>query len=251
MTGRTDFLGCPIDSTTLPETVERCVAWCRDDAPTRILITVNVAILMMMRKDPALRAACRAGDMIVPDGMPVVWASRLVGHPLAGRVAGVDLMQALLERGDRERLKVYFLGARQHVLDRLKALCATRYPGLIVAGARNGYFSEEEHEDVVRDIRESGADILFIGMPTPFKEVWAQRHRDALGVSLVLGVGGSFDVLAGFVRRAPLWMQRSGTEWLWRLLMEPRKMWRRYLVTNSQFFVALARELWRQRLTPH
>lgn len=243
---RTEFMDCPFDAVTMKQAVERAVSWCRGERRPRTVMTVNAAILVMMRKDRALADACRAGDLIVPDGVPVVWASRLVGRPLRARVAGVDLMAQLLEAASQHRLRVFFLGARQEVLQELVAVCARRYPGVVVAGVRNGYFDESEHEEVIEQIRQSGADMLFVGMPTPFKEVWCQRHRDALSVPVIMGVGGSFDVLAGFIRRAPLWMQNLGLEWFWRLSMEPRKMWRRYLVTNSVFTARTLHETVRQ-----
>jgi N-acetylglucosaminyldiphosphoundecaprenol N-acetyl-beta-D-mannosaminyltransferase len=211
------------------------------------LITINAAVLVMMRKDAALAAACRAGALIVPDGMSVLWASRLVGRPLRARVAGVDLMAHLLETAAARALSVFFLGATEEVVQKLAALCESRYPGLVVAGYRNGYFKESDYLEVIKQIRRSGADILFVGMPTPFKEVWCEQHREALGVPVIMGVGGSFDVLTGLIRRAPLWMQNAGLEWFWRLLMEPRKMWKRYFVTNSIFIALSLIETMRRR----
>jgi N-acetylglucosaminyldiphosphoundecaprenol N-acetyl-beta-D-mannosaminyltransferase len=197
----------------------------------------------MLRRDPALSAACAAGDLIVADGMSVVWASRILGVPFPERVAGVDLMQRLLAAGGERGLRVYFLGARAEVVRKLVSDCATRWPGLVVAGFRDGYFGPGQHEAIADEIRAASPHLLFIGMPSPFKETWCERFRGRLGVPVMIGVGGSFDVLAGFVRRAPLAFQRLGLEWLWRLLMEPRKLWRRYLTTNSEFLwrVACAR----------
>ncbi len=248
MQRQVDFLGSTIDSLTMTQTVERCVRWCGTTASPRVLLTVNAAILMMMRKDDALRAACGRADLTVADGVPVVWATHLIGDPLVDRVAGVDLMANLLQAGHDEKLRFFFLGAKQQVLDTLREILETRYPNLEIAGMRNGYFSEAETAEVVAEIQASRADILFIGMPTPFKEVWAERHRHALGAKVIIGVGGSFDVLAGYVKRAPLWMQKSGLEWSWRLLCEPRKMWKRYLVTNTQFLALLTLEVLRRRL---
>jgi N-acetylglucosaminyldiphosphoundecaprenol N-acetyl-beta-D-mannosaminyltransferase len=244
---RVTVLDCPFDTVTFDQAVERIVGWCHSGTGARTVMTMNAALLVMLRKDPELAAACRAGDLIVPDGVPVVWASSLIKTPLTGRVAGVDLMQALLQRASAERLSVYFLGARQEVLDRLAQICAELYPGIRLAGSRNGYFGAADHEQVVSDIRRSGADLLFIGMPSPFKEVFAERYRHELNVPVIMGVGGSFDVLAGFVRRAPESWQRAGFEWAWRLRMEPRKLWRRYLVTNTLFLARVARDAVKSR----
>ncbi len=248
---RAELLECPFDPVTMSEAVARAVEWCRHDRRPHTIVTVNAAILVMMRSDPALAAACRAADLVVADGVPVVWASRLAGARLPARVAGVDLMAWLLEAAWRHRLPVFFLGAREEVVRALVERCEREYPGLPVAGWRDGYFGRERDAEVVDQIRRSGAAMLFVGMPSPFKEIWCERHRAELGVPVILGVGGSFDVLAGFVRRAPRTMQRAGLEWLWRLLMEPRRLWRRYLVTNTVFVwrvvAEAARRWWPRR----
>lgn len=246
---RIEFMECAIDSMTREATLEQVLAWCAEpSSKSRTLITLNAALLMMMKSNAALAHACNAGDIIVADGMPIVWSTRLLGTPLVDRVAGVDLMQKLLERGSEERISVYFLGAKQEVIDTLLDLCRKRYPGLKIAGARNGYFSEDEHNEVVHEIASTKPDILFIGMPTPFKEIWGEKYRDQLGAKVIFGVGGSFDVIGGYVKRAPVWMQNIGMEWFWRLMMEPRKMWKRYLVTNTQFLATLGKEFVRKRL---
>jgi N-acetylglucosaminyldiphosphoundecaprenol N-acetyl-beta-D-mannosaminyltransferase len=202
----------------------------------------------MMRRDPELMASCKAGDLIVADGMSVVWALRAAGTPVPERVPGIDLMSQLLAAGGREQLRVYFLGARPEVVARLAEDCARTYPGLVVAGYRDGYFSAADHEAIIADIKARAPHMLFVGMPSPFKETWCQRHRARLDVPVIVGVGGSFDVLAGFVRRAPRLVQSIGFEWAWRLLMEPRKLWKRYLTTNSEFIWRAGREIVQRRL---
>jgi N-acetylglucosaminyldiphosphoundecaprenol N-acetyl-beta-D-mannosaminyltransferase len=242
-TRRSELMQCPFDPVTMGEALSRVVGWCLDGRGSRTVVTMNAALLVTMRRDPELARACRAGDLVVADGVPVVWASRLAGAALPERVNGCDMMERLLEVAAARRLPVFFLGARPEVVRALVAVCARRYPGLPVAGARDGYFRPEQEAEVVDQIRRSGAAILFVGMPSPFKETFLERNRAALGVPVLMGVGGSFDVAAGFVRRAPLWMQSAGLEWLWRFLMEPRRMWRRYLVTNTLFLARLAVEV--------
>jgi len=249
MSEKIEFMDLPFDSVTMEQTIEQCLEWCADDKPARTLMTINAALLMMMRSDPALNQANKAGDLIVADGLPVVWATRIIGTPLVGRVAGVDLMQNLLKVGDEKKLRIFLLGAKQEVLDSMFQLCAEKYPNLVIAGSRNGYFTEDDHAEIVGQIHESNTDILFIGMPSPFKEIWGEKHRNELGVSAIIGVGGSFDVIAGFVKRAPVWMQNIGMEWFWRLMMEPRKMWKRYLVNNSQFIYRLGIEFFQKRFS--
>jgi N-acetylglucosaminyldiphosphoundecaprenol N-acetyl-beta-D-mannosaminyltransferase len=144
-------------------------------------------------------------------------------------------------------LRVYLLGARQDVLDTLMRECARRYPGLVIAGARNGYFTADDHAAIIEEIRASKPDVLFVGMPSPFKDVFCQQHRARLDVPVILGVGGSFDVVAGFVARAPAAMQAIGLEWAWRLMREPRKLWKRYFTTNTEFIWLVLREIHRSR----
>ncbi len=223
---RPELLDCPFDLLTLQAAADECLRWCHAARLPRTVITANAAILCMMRRDPELREACRRGDLILADGMSVVWAGRLAGLPFPERATGCDLMARLLQAASDQRLSVYFLGARPQVVQDLVARCARELPGLVVAGARDGYFTPQEHAEVVADIRQRAPHMLFVGMPSPFKETWCERHREALGVPVIMGVGGSFDVLAGHVRRAPRLLQSLGLEWSWRLAMEPRKLWR-------------------------
>lgn len=247
-TTRAELLELPFDVETMQGAVDRCIAWCAAPRAPHTVITANSGILCMMRSDEELRRACLAGDLIVADGMSVVWTSRLTGVPFPERVTGVDMMARLLEAGSARGLSAYFLGAKQEVVSKLVDVCRERYPGLRIAGYRDGYFKPADHAAIVEDIRERAPHLLFVGMPTPFKEVWCERHRERLGVPVIMGVGGSFDVIAGYLPRAPLWMQKAGMEWSWRLLMEPRKMWKRYLTTNTQFALLAAREIASRRL---
>ena len=244
---RVDLLGSPFDRVGMQSTIEQCIAWCSGPRIAHTVITLNAALLCMMRRDPELRAACHSGDLIVADGMPVVWTSRLAGVPLPERVAGVDLTERLLAEGAARGLRAYFLGARPEVVRSLVDYCRRKYPGLEVVGYRDGYFSTGDHAVIVAEIARLAPHMLFVGMPSPFKETWCQRHREALGVPVIVGVGGTFDVLTGYVRRAPRALQGVGMEWSWRLAMEPRKMWKRYLHTNTEFLGLAAREIFRLR----
>jgi len=235
-------MGLSFDRETMNSAVGRCVQWCAGPRTSHTVITANAAVLCMMRRDSELREACQAGDLILADGMSVVWALRAASTPVPERVAGVDLMSLLLDAGASRGLRVFFLGGREEVVRPLADSCATKYPGLVVAGCRNGYFPAAEHSAVVEQVRETRPDMLFVGMPSPFKQVFLERHRARLEVPVLMGVGGSFDVLAGFVARAPLWLRTLGLEWSWRLLMQPRKMWKRYLITNAEFLWMAGRE---------
>ena len=240
---RSELFGLQFDAETTAAIVGRCRAWCSGPRTTHIVLTANASHLCLMRRDASLRHACENADLTVADGMSVVWALRMLGRPVPGRVAGIDLMVALLDLASATGLRAYFLGARPEVLETLVAECSRRFPGLIVAGARHGYFTSDDHDAIVDDIRERRPHLLFVGMPSPAKDVFCQRYRDRLQVPVVMGVGGSFDVLAGVIRRAPRALQNMGLEWAWRLLMEPRKLWKRYLTTNSEFIWLVLREL--------
>ena len=247
-THRTELLSLPFDPETMDSAVARCLSWCEGPRAPHTVITANAAILCMMREDPELRRACEAGDLILCDGASVLWTSRMMGEPLPERVAGVDLMAHLLEAGARRGLSAYFLGAKEEVVSALARESGERYPGLVVAGYRNGYFKPDQHQAIVEEIRAKRPHMMFVGMPSPFKETFCERWRERLDVPVIMGVGGSFDVLAGYVRRAPRPVQSAGMEWAWRLAMEPRKMWKRYLTTNTQFVVLAGREIAARRL---
>ena len=244
---RIELLGCPFDRLSMQSTIDQCLAWCDGPRLAHTVVTMNAALLCMIRRDEALRAACRGGDLIVADGVPVVWTSRLAGQPLPERVTGVDLTARLLAEGAARGLSVYFLGARKEVVEDLVRLCRREYPGLRVAGWRDGYFGASDHASIVAEIARLAPHMLFVGMPSPFKETWCERHREALGVPVIVGVGGTFDVLTGYVRRAPRLLQTAGMEWFWRLAMEPRKMWQRYLYTNTEFLGLAAQDVFRFR----
>lgn len=243
----TDLLGLTFERATMEQALEMCVSWCSGPRLPHTVLTANAAILCMMRHDRELAEACHGADAVVADGMSVVWSSRTTETPLPERVAGVDLMARLLEAGGDRKLSVYFLGAKPEVVSHLVEESRRLFPGLRVVGFRDGYFPASMHDEVVGEINNLAPDMLFVGMPSPFKEVFLHRYRDRLGVPVMIGVGGSFDVLAGFVRRAPRWVRSIGMEWSWRLAMEPRKLWKRYLATNSEFLLLVARDVLARR----
>jgi N-acetylglucosaminyldiphosphoundecaprenol N-acetyl-beta-D-mannosaminyltransferase len=233
-THRVDFLGVPIDLLTMDRTVAIAVDAMRTRRPVTH-VALNVAKFVKMRSDAELNRDVVTADIIGLDGMGIVLALRLFGVRRAERVPGVDLMFALMAACAERGLRPFILGARREALDQAKTIAEERWPGLSFAGTRDGYFTAEQEPGVVEEIRASGADCLFVAMPTPRKERFLQRHRKDLDVPFVMGVGGSVDVLAGVVSRAPQWMQRAGLEWFHRLLQEPRKMAWRYVSTNTAF----------------
>lgn len=227
-------LGVPVDPLTMAEALDAVEG--AIERRERIQIgVVNAAKIVNMRRNPALRDAVLSSDMIFADGMGVVWASRILGKPLPERVAGIDLMAGMLARAHAKRYRVFFLGATDEVLDKTIERVRASFPDVVVAGRHNGYFTEEEEEAVARLIRDSRADILFVAITSPKKEKFLAKWGALANATVCHGVGGSFDVYAGKVQRAPESWQRLGLEWLFRLKQEPGRLWKRYLVTNTIF----------------
>lgn len=238
---RTALIGVPIDLLSLEETVDIAVHAMVSRQPRRH-VAMNVAKLVKMQNDHELARDVMTSDVIGIDGMGIVLALRVLGIR-SERVSGVDLMNALLARCAQSGHRPFILGAKAEVLEQAAMIARRRWPGLQFAGLRDGYFGADEEAGIVDQIKSSGADCLFVAMPTPRKERFLHRHADKLGVPFVMGVGGSVDVLAGHVSRAPFWMQRSGLEWLHRFLQEPRKMAWRYISTNAVFALLVLRLL--------
>ena len=204
-------------------------------------VVVNVAKLVNMKKDPQLDSSVRNSDIINIDGMGIVFGARFLGYKVPERVSGVDLFHELLSMSANKGYSVYLLGAEDNIVAETAKRSLELFPALQIAGYHNGYFWDDE-ESVVNSIRQSGAQLLFVAITSPKKENFINRWRDHLGVTFVMGVGGTFDVIAGKVKRAPKWMQSLGLEWLYRVIQEPRRMWKRYLLTNFKFAMMLTRE---------
>lgn len=235
------LFGLPVDAMTMDETVARADLALR--SRERFLVgVVNAAKVVKMTRDAWLRDSLLECDVLLADGQSVVWASRILRRPLPERVAGIDLFEALLARADEEHYRVYLLGARPEVLARVREVIAQRWPGAVIAGSRDGYFSADDSAEVAADITASRADMVFLGMTTPSKEIFLGTYAATLGAPVLHGVGGSFDVLAGVTARAPERWQRAGMEWAYRVLQEPRRLWRRYLFTNIAFLALVASE---------
>lgn len=234
---RIEVLGCPMDVASMSETVETICAAVKADCFTQHVV-VNVAKLVNMQSDAQLKDSVQSCDIINIDGMGVVLGARFLGYDVPERVAGVDLFHELLVMSAKEGFSVFLLGATDEVVKTTAEKVLTLYSGLKIVGYHHGYFWDDE-EAIVERIKNSGAKLLFVAITSPKKENFINRWRDQLGVNFVMGVGGTFDVVAGKVKRAPLWMQRCGLEWFYRVLQEPRRMWKRYLVTNVSFAIML------------
>ena len=241
MTQRISMMGCLIDNLSMEETLHRVDGFIRAGTPHQHVV-VNVDKLVKASRAPELRRIINDCDLVSADGMPVVWAARLLGKPLKERVAGIDLFEALMERAAERGWRVFLLGAREEVVARVRALYEQKYRGLVIAGHRNGYWSAAEEINVVEQVAASRADLLFVAISSPKKEQFLGQYQARMQVPFAMGVGGSFDVAAGLVRRAPRWMQRAGLEWFYRFLQEPRRMFRRYFIDDVAFLWLFLKE---------
>ena len=212
------------------------------------LLTCNVDHVMCLQKDELFRRIYREAHAVVADGMPIVWTSRIAGTPLKQRVAGSDMLTELGLWLERKRYRLFFLGAAEGVAEEAKRRLQERFPALMIVGCYSPPFGfesmEEENEKIVAMIREARPDILLVGLGAPKQEKWIYRHYRQYRVPVSIGVGATFDFLAGRIRRAPVWMQKAGLEWMWRLMREPRRLWRRYL--RDVGFVRLMLAQWRK-----
>lgn len=237
---RIQFLNSPMDSLSMGESVAHI-----EDKLTKgeflQHVVVNVAKLVHMQTDNVLADSVKACDMINIDGMGVVLGARFCGHQVKERIAGVDLFHELLDMSAKRDFPVFLLGAKEDVVAKTADKVQSLYPQLTLAGFHHGYFWDDE-EAIVQMIKDSGAKLLFVAITSPKKENFINKWQDKLGVDFVMGVGGTFDVVAGKVKRAPVWMQNYGLEWLYRVIQEPGRMWKRYLVTNSKFAGLLVKE---------
>lgn len=242
---RIKLMNTPMDSATMTETVDRITERIRGREFTQHVV-VNVAKMVNMRKDSELEKSVKYCDIINIDGMGVVWAARLLGHKVPERVTGIDLFFALNERASHTNLSVFYLGATEEVVTKAVANMQRQYDKLNIAGYHHGYFWDDE-EAVVKQIKASGANILFVAVTSPKKERFINKWKQELGVQFVMGVGGTFDIVAGKTKRAPKWVQANGFEWAYRLMQEPKRMWKRYLSTNSKFAWMLIKAILRNQ----
>jgi N-acetylglucosaminyldiphosphoundecaprenol N-acetyl-beta-D-mannosaminyltransferase len=238
---RHTILRCPIDALTLEQTVERIVELIRSGSPASQL-SLNAAKVVDAQRDERLRGLLRRATIVSADGQSLVWAGRLLGVRLPERVAGIDVLMHLLAALEREAMSAYFLGSREAVIGQTVEHIATRHPSLRIAGFHHGHFPPEEDLCVAAEIGETAPDALFVGMSSPRKEYWIDAHQVRTRARFAMGVGGSFDVIAGVTRRAPRIVQRVGLEWAYRTVQEPRRLAGRYARTNAAFVRLVAAE---------
>lgn len=242
MSERITLMGCSIDNLSMEETLQTIEGFIHTGRPHQHVV-VNVDKLVKASRDPELRQIINDCALVNVDGMPVVWASRLLGKPLKERVAGVDLFEALMRRAGEKGWRVFLLGAKEEVVGKVATTYQRKYPKLVLAGYRNGYWKgEAEEAQVVEQIRAARPDLLFVAISSPKKEQFLGRYQAEMKIPFAMGVGGTFDVAIGHVKRAPVWMQKSGLEWFYRFLQEPRRMFRRYFIEDMAFLRLLVKE---------
>jgi N-acetylglucosaminyldiphosphoundecaprenol N-acetyl-beta-D-mannosaminyltransferase len=239
---RINLLGIPIDALTMEETIERIYKSIKENKRIR-QVSINAGKMVLIQHDKELYNSVVSCDIISADGQSIIWAGHFLGKHLPGRVAGCDLMQELVKLAYEKKYKCFFFGATEACIKRVVDIYEHQYGPDIIAGYRNGYFTKKEGPLIAKQIVDSGAQILFVAITSPKKEKFLCEHADILKkVNFTMGVGGSFDIVAGVTKRAPKWMQNYGLEWFYRFLLEPRRMWRRYLVGNSTFIYLVLRE---------
>ena len=236
------LFGISIDNLTPLEVLNRVQKTISNNQQVH-LEGVNASKIVDMQHDKVLYDSVVNSSLITPDGQSIVWASKMLGNPLKGRVAGIDLMHNLVAMAHQKKQKIYLLGAKQQVVEKVANTYAKKYSPELVAGYRNGYFSPQQEAQIAKDISDSNAQMLFVGIASPLKEHFIHKHKEALkNINLIMGVGGSFDVISGITKRAPLWMQNAGLEWFYRFAQEPKRMWKRYLVGNTTFIYLVLKE---------
>lgn len=238
---RITILGTNIDALTAKETINLVEKYVMKKRPLH-LMGVNADKINMMRNNSRLKEIVNGCKIINADGASVVLASKFIGSKLPERVAGIDLMQDLVELSEKKGYSVYFLGAKQEVVENTAKILKQKYPELKVAGIHNGYFKEEDWLVIYKELKESNPDFVFVGITSPLKE-YLVDYLQKQGLNCVfMGVGGSFDVISGKIPRAPLWMQRMNLEWLFRVIQEPRRLFKRYFIGNWKFIINVVRE---------
>lgn len=249
---RVSICDTDLDVCSLDEAVSRIVEHARGRGAPGYVVTPNAQHVCLIQDSPPFREAYRGAWLSVADGVPLVWAGRLLGKPLRGRVNGTDLFEAVCAAGGEVGLRIFLMGGRPGAAEGAARALQARHPGLRVVGTAcppMGFERDpEESARLEEAIRRAEPDVVFVGLGAPKQELWMQSARERLGVPVMLGIGGSFEMVSGMVPRAPRWMQRSGLEWLYRLVREPRRLLVRYAITNPRFVWLVLRQLWGERL---
>lgn len=238
-TKRTRLLGIPIDVVNLEEAYKIFLDFVNSD-DTYTIFTPNPEILIKAVEDNEFKNVLSSGDLIVPDGMGIVYASKFLHLGIEDRVTGIDMMEKILNYLSSTKGSAYFFGAKKSIISAASKNIKDKYANLEVVGFSSGYFDEDEEQNIIKDINEKKPDVLFVGLGAPKQEKWIYNHKKILNAKVIIGVGGSFDVYSGYIKRAPKWIQKSGLEWLYRLISDPKRIKR--MIFIPKFIVRVLKE---------
>lgn len=236
---QTQICGIKIDNLSMEEVLFQIAVLIERNEP-QFIVTPNVDHIVKLQKDEDFRKVYDAAALILADGVPLLWASKFLGNPLREKISGSDLFPAVACFSAQKGYKLFFLGGREGAADIARDVLVQEFPGLNVVGTYCPSFGFEHDDDenrkIIDKIRTVKPNILFVGLGAPKQEKWISKYYKELDVPVSIGIGVTFEFISGIVRRAPVWMQKSGLEWFWRLLMEPKKLWKRYLIDDALFF---------------
>lgn len=242
---RFPILNTYVNALSMNDTIGEIEEIIQQGIPTQHVV-INASKVNLIQEDTKLREIVNSCPLINADGASIVWAAKKLGIPLTERVTGIDLFMELVALANEKGYKIYLFGAKENVIKRVMEIFEEKYPKLQIVGYRNGYFTEEDEPEIVENMRQSGADMMFVAFSSPKKEYWVNKYLHELNIPFVMGVGGSFDVVAGVTNRAPKWMQDHGLEWFFRFIQEPGRMWKRYIVGNAKFVILTYKEKWKR-----
>ncbi len=251
---KVNIAGTGISNVSLRETMDIFNRWVEAGEKKRVCVTPVNCVVWAHRNEP-LKALYNSADLTLCDGVPLIWASKLLGSPLKGRVTGLDLLPQYMEECSHRNYSMFLLGAKEGVAEQLKTAYEQRFPGIRITGVYSPpfaeQFSEAENQKMIRLINEAKPDILWVSLTAPKQDFWIYDHLDQLEVKVAIGVGGAFEVAAGLIPRAPRFMQENGLEWLYRFYKEPRRLFNRYFVEAPSFIPLVVRQkIRKQRFIP-
>ena len=233
---KVNILGVEVSSLTMQEAVSTAEAFMDSKTP-HLIATANAEMIMNATHDEELKNILNTADLVVPDGAGTVWASNYLGVDMPERVAGFDLVQNLFANAPAKKRRIFFFGSAPGVAEKAKAKAEKDFPGINIVGVRNGYFSQKDEAEIIEQIKQAKPDLLLAALGVPKQEIWLNTHMKELGCPLSIGVGGTFDVMAGVMKRAPLWMQKAKLEWLFRGMLQPKRIGR--LMALPRFVMAV------------
>ena len=222
LTAKVDILGVNVDNCSMKEAVAIIEKY-MDDKAGALIATANAEMIMQATKDSKLREILNNAELVVADGAGTVWAAHHLGFNMPERVAGYDLVQELLKRAPEKKRRIFFFGSAPGIAEKAKQRAEKLYPGISIVGTRNGFFTEKDEAEIVRELNDSGADLLLAALGVPKQEKWLAKYMNELNIGAAIGVGGTFDVMSGTVKRAPRWMQKAKLEWLFRGMLQPKR----------------------------